>query len=219
MTESLSRRCQNRSTGVCPRGAQVLRTLGISRKPDSSTKTRWAPSRAAFFYPGPLAALPLGDPFFVALQGSGLGLLVAPLELVHQPAHMVAMVLDAERPLDHFRNAGSGPQFSAVPVGHRALQQDAEQPPLLARGQLGRPARRRADLEPLWAPTPEGVTPAHDRTRGAPEPARDRIERQTALHQLEGTTSAIFQDFRRTLEPHDGRPPVEVSIIIALFTQ
>src|ERR1039458_4617507 len=35
--------------GVCPRAAQVLTTLGISRKPDSSAKTIWAPSRAAFF--------------------------------------------------------------------------------------------------------------------------------------------------------------------------
>src|ERR1035441_10783135 len=35
--------------GVSPCGAQVLTTLGISRKPDSSAKTIWAPSRAAFF--------------------------------------------------------------------------------------------------------------------------------------------------------------------------
>src|SRR6266700_3611842 len=35
--------------GVCPCGAQVLTTLGISRKPDSSAKTIWAPNLAAFF--------------------------------------------------------------------------------------------------------------------------------------------------------------------------
>src|ERR1700677_493804 len=35
--------------GVCPCRAQVLTTLGISRKPDSSAKTIWAPSLAAFF--------------------------------------------------------------------------------------------------------------------------------------------------------------------------
>jgi len=145
---------------------------------------------------------------------------VAPRELVHQPAYVVAMVLDAERPLDHFRDAGGRPQFGAVPVGHRALQQHAEEALLLARGQLGGPARRRADLEPLGAPTPEGVAPAHDGTRGAPEPARYGIERQPTLQQLEGTPSAIFQDLCRTLGPHDGRPPVvELSIIIALFTQ
>ena len=35
--------------GVCPTGAQVLRTLGIRRKPLSSRNARWAPRRAAFF--------------------------------------------------------------------------------------------------------------------------------------------------------------------------
>src|SRR6266481_1102149 len=35
--------------GVCPAGAHVRTTLGIRRKPDSSAKTMWAPSRAAFF--------------------------------------------------------------------------------------------------------------------------------------------------------------------------
>ena len=38
--------------GVHPIGAQVLRTLGINRKPLSSRNTRWAPRRAAFFYSG-----------------------------------------------------------------------------------------------------------------------------------------------------------------------
>ena len=139
---------------------------------------------------------------------------MAPLELVHQPAHMVAMVVDGERPLDHFPNPGRRPQFRAVPISHRALPQHAEQPPLLARGQLGRPARRRADLEPRETPTPEGITPAHHRTRGAPERARDRIEREPPLQQLEGTMAAIFQDLRRPLEPHGGRPPVEVSVLL-----
>ena len=35
--------------GVQPRGAQVLATKGANKKPDSSAKTKWAPSRAAFF--------------------------------------------------------------------------------------------------------------------------------------------------------------------------
>src|ERR1700676_596979 len=37
--------------GVSPCGAQVRTTVGIKRKPDSSAKTMWAPSRAAFFLP------------------------------------------------------------------------------------------------------------------------------------------------------------------------
>jgi hypothetical protein len=34
-------------------GAQVRLTVGIIMNPDSSIKTMWAPSRAAFFYPRP----------------------------------------------------------------------------------------------------------------------------------------------------------------------
>src|SRR5579863_313464 len=50
MTETLSRRPWRWPyTGIWPCGAQVLTTLGINRKPDSSAKTMWAPSRAAFF--------------------------------------------------------------------------------------------------------------------------------------------------------------------------
>lgn len=46
--------------GVCPFGAQVRATLGMSRKPDSSRKTRWAPRRAAFFYYGASGTVSIG---------------------------------------------------------------------------------------------------------------------------------------------------------------
>lgn len=51
MAEILSRRSKWRRIGVWPTGAQLLATVGVKRKPDSSAKTRWAPSRAAFFLP------------------------------------------------------------------------------------------------------------------------------------------------------------------------
>src|SRR5437899_2950102 len=51
IAEILSRRVRCRRMGVMPFGAQVLRTLGRRRKPDSSMKTRWAPILAAFFLP------------------------------------------------------------------------------------------------------------------------------------------------------------------------
>ena len=40
-----------RKIGVSPTRAHVRRTVGISIKPDSLTKTRWVPSRATFFLP------------------------------------------------------------------------------------------------------------------------------------------------------------------------
>jgi hypothetical protein len=52
MTEILSRRPWRwYRRGVAPWGAQVRTTKGARRKPDSSAKTKWAPSRAAFFLP------------------------------------------------------------------------------------------------------------------------------------------------------------------------
>lgn len=54
-------------------------TLGMSRKPDSSRKMRWAPRRAAFFYyMGPACSLPQGDGHGVPLQGSAFGSLTTP---------------------------------------------------------------------------------------------------------------------------------------------
>jgi len=51
LTEILSRRPWRwRWRGVQPWGSQVLATSGASKKPDSSAKTRWTPSRAAFFF-------------------------------------------------------------------------------------------------------------------------------------------------------------------------
>src|SRR5262245_8235832 len=60
-TDNRSWRYRCRIHGVCPFGAQVRRTLGMSRNPLSSTNTRWAPRRAAFFYPPPFVAGPARD--------------------------------------------------------------------------------------------------------------------------------------------------------------
>jgi hypothetical protein len=58
-----------RRIGVWPLGAQVLRTLGTSRKPLSSRNAKWAPSLAAFFYMRPLVTLPPLDGLLVSLPG------------------------------------------------------------------------------------------------------------------------------------------------------
>jgi hypothetical protein len=59
--------------GVCPTSAQIRRTVGISMKPDSSTNTMCAPSRAAFFYPRPVLALPLLNANLIAPAHHGAG--------------------------------------------------------------------------------------------------------------------------------------------------
>ena len=47
MAEIRSCRSQLLRIGVLPRGARVRRTVGVSMKPDSSRKTRWALRRRA----------------------------------------------------------------------------------------------------------------------------------------------------------------------------
>src|SRR4029450_8010400 len=79
-TDSRSWRYRCRTHGVCPWGAHVRRTFGISRNPLSSTNTRWAPRRTAFFYPRPRVLRPPTDGGLVALDGAALGLLAAPAQ-------------------------------------------------------------------------------------------------------------------------------------------
>ena len=65
----------NNGMGVCLIGAQVHRTGGIIMKTDSSAKTRWAPSRVAFFYPRPALTFPLLDLSLIAFERTTLRLL------------------------------------------------------------------------------------------------------------------------------------------------
>src|ERR1035437_3355478 len=103
--------------GVCPCGAQVLTTLGISRKPDSSAKTKWGASPAAFFF------FPAFDLFLIALQRTPFRLLRSPAQAVHQAANMVRVIADSELTLDQLGNAGRGPQIGSVALRHRSLEQ------------------------------------------------------------------------------------------------
>ncbi len=144
---------------------------------------------------------------------------MAPVELVHQPPYVISVVLHAEGALDYRRDARRCPQFSTVSVGDGALQEHAEQALLLGGRQPWRPARRRPYLERFRAATPKGIPPAHNGTGSASKPTRDSIQRQSAPQQCDGTPPTVFQDVCRTFGPHDGRPPVEVSTSIALFTQ
>ena len=87
----------------------VRTTLGMSMNPDSSANTRWAPSRAAFFYARPVLPLPARDGFFIPLQGAPFRFLHAPPQAVQQPTDVIAVVLDRELAADEFGNAGRRP--------------------------------------------------------------------------------------------------------------
>src|SRR5438128_10647140 len=102
--------------GVQPTGAQVLRTFGINRKPLSSRNTRWAPRRAAFFYPGPFVGFPSLNGRLVPLEGASFGFLPTPAEaLSQQLPHANGTVADSELSLDQPGNALESPQLGRVP--------------------------------------------------------------------------------------------------------
>lgn len=63
-----------------PAGAPVRRTFGMSRKPLSSTKTRWAPRRAAFVIRRDAPTLPPLDRRLVAFDRAALRLLATPAQ-------------------------------------------------------------------------------------------------------------------------------------------
>ena len=105
-------------------------TSGISMNPDSSMKTMWAASREAFFYPGPSGPLPLLDASFVALDGPAFGLLVAPVHLVEETSHVIAVIPNAEELLDHLGNPAGGPQGGARASGAATLPPSAAAVPM-----------------------------------------------------------------------------------------
>jgi hypothetical protein len=65
--------------GVCPRGARVRRTGGLSETPDSSRKQTQPPAAPPPLIRGHSWA-PAGDLGLIALDGAAGGLLHAPIE-------------------------------------------------------------------------------------------------------------------------------------------
>jgi hypothetical protein len=135
---------------------------------------------------------------------------------------VVRMVLDAEVPVDDLGHPGRGPEGGTVPVGEGALAQELEELSPLACGQLRRPARRGAHEEPARPATPHGVAPAHHRTRGTAQPARDGIQREPLSAECQGLPASSFEDRGGAFGSHGGCPPgrtTGTASIIALFTQ
>jgi hypothetical protein len=64
----------------------------------------------------------MGDGLLIALDGAGLRLLVAPVEAVHEPPDMVAVIVHSELLLDDFGDAGRRPKIGAVPARQGPLQ-------------------------------------------------------------------------------------------------
>src|SRR5687768_13631976 len=97
--------------GVCPAGAQVRWRVGMSQKPRSSRKARWAPRRWAFLYRRPRVALPMGDGLLVALDRLALGDLTAPAQAVQDLPAVRGVIAHPKLHPNHRRDAGQCPEL------------------------------------------------------------------------------------------------------------
>jgi hypothetical protein len=177
-----------------------LTTFGINRNPDSSTKTRGAPSRAAFFYPRPVFLLPALDGLLVALHRATLGFLVAPIQAVHQPPDMIPMIVDSELALDQHRNSCCRPKIGAVALGHRSLEQQFHQAPALGPSQLQRAPGRRANAQGVRSASPPRPEPPQHGTGSTLDSTPDFVQRQTLIAQGQRSSSAILQQIGAPLQ-------------------
>src|SRR5208283_3966336 len=102
--------------GVFPSGPQVLRRVGMSRKPLSSRKTRWAPSLWTFFYSRPFVTFPVGDGFVVSLPSAAFGHLATPFLSAQQLPYMTMVIVHPKFLLNDSPNALQRPQIVGIAV-------------------------------------------------------------------------------------------------------
>lgn len=110
-------------TGVCPIGAQVLRTSGLIISPLSSSKTITARLLRAFFNKLPVVFNPSFDCFLVTLDSSGCGLLRAKTKAGQDPPNVINMIANAEFFLDKISDPRAVPKIGVESVGSRPLHQ------------------------------------------------------------------------------------------------
>lgn len=159
IAESFVQQPAIRRVGVAPRGAHVRWMLGMSEKPLSSRKTRWAPRARAFFYMGPAIPLPGRDRSLVPFPCPPRRLLAAPAEAHEQAPDVVGVVAYVEAACDHLGDPSRRPQVRGIAVREGSLQEEPHQRGPLPCGQLRRPAGGGLRGQPRWALRGVQVTP------------------------------------------------------------
>jgi len=109
---------------------------------------------------------------------------------------MVAVVLDAELPLDHLGHAQRRPEVRPVSMRQRPLHKIRNQTLFLPVRQQGRPARRGLGPQRLPAAPRQGVAPSHHRTGVAADATSRFIQRISILDQRHSAKPPPLQ-FRR----------------------
>src|SRR5262249_17512987 len=86
---------------------------------------------------GPHLCSPVGDGYFVTLDGPRNRNLRRPSQLLENARHMIAVVSDAEFTGQNFNDTRTGPALSAKTIGCRPVPEKIRNPPFLFLGQLG----------------------------------------------------------------------------------
>lgn len=167
------------------------------------------PAAQRFFYPRPVLFLPALDLCFFPLQGAALRFLGAPLQAVHQPTDMSAVIANSKLATDHLGNASRGPQIGPITMGQWSFEQQSDQAPALCGIQLPRTAGREAHLQSFAPPSSSYIAPTHHRTRIAPDASRHFIQRMTVIEQLQSPLAPVFQKIGTSLRPGHRCSPSE----------
>lgn len=138
-------------------------------------------------------------------------------ERMQQAADVIAVIADAEALADQLRDAGGGPNFGPIAVGHRALQQQLDQALPLADAQLERTARREPHAQRQAPALVARITPSHHRDRCTAQQAADLVERPAFIQEPQRAMPSCLENRRPTLRSHDEHPPW--APIVTLFMQ
>ncbi len=98
------------------------------------------PALRRFFNTGPDGSFPFCDGRLVALNGPTFRLLVAPVQLVQDLAHVIAMVSHSQSAFNQIGNPLRGPQLRPVSMRHGPFGQETNESLFLLRSQPGWPA-------------------------------------------------------------------------------
>ena len=147
----------------------------------------------AFFNARPFHALPALDASFMAFLRSARRSLATPPHLRQHPAHMVAVVSDAEAAVDDVGHPPRRPQFGGVPPSSRSPHQFLLQLEELLGRQLGRAPGSSRFLQPGQTFPFETLLPATDRLAMHAHPASDFGWLQATLEQAGRSQPPPFQ--------------------------
>jgi hypothetical protein len=120
---------------------------------------------------------------------------------------MVAMVANAERASDEFRDTQRRPDVCPVSVSQWPLQKIFDQTHLLPVGQSRRSARCRPGAKGFLAALQKSITPTHHRTGVAAQAPGHFVQRTSILDECHGAKTPPFQFRRRSFWAHRTYPP------------